>query len=187
MVALVQEDARQAGGRLAQKLGEELQVPGIAIDTFRYDVGVVALLGLGGLSMVFSNLLLGGMLVLAAPVLAMYMRGRVKMETRNKAKELATKAMKEAAAKVQPKLEEMIDGFAQRLDAWVVSAGEEMYQQVLDVLRTAREERERGEATRVLAVSECDKHATLLGEIQKRLEEQRAALTEPTEFQNDPS
>jgi hypothetical protein len=120
--------------------------------------------------------MLGGVLVLAAPVLAMYMRGRVELETRNKAKELAPKAVREAAAKVGPKLEEMIEEFAQRLDAWVVSAGEEVHREVLDVLEAARRDRARGEAARVLAVSECQKHETQLKDIHQRLESLRSEL-----------
>jgi small GTP-binding protein len=175
MIALVREDAREAGGRLAGKMGGDLQAPPIEIDTFAYDVGVAALAGIG-LTVMFSNWMLGGVLVLAAPVLAMYMRGRVELETRNKAKELAPKAVREAAAKVGPKLEEMIEEFAQRLDAWVVSAGEEVHREVLDVLEAARRDRARGEAARVLAVSECQKHETQLKDIHQRLESLRSEL-----------
>lgn len=175
MIALVREDAREAGGRLAGKMGGDLQAPPIEIDTFAYDVGVAALAGIG-LTVMFSNWMLGGVLVLAAPVLALYMRGRVELETRNKAKELAPKAVREAAAKVGPKLEEMIEEFAQRLDAWVVSAGEEVHREVLDVLEAARKDRARGEAARVLAVSECQKHETQLSDIHGRLESLRAEL-----------
>lgn len=175
MIALVKEDAREVGDRLAGKMGADMQSPAIEIDTFAYDVGVAALAGVG-LTIMFSNWMLGGVLVLAAPVLALYMRGRVEEETRKKAKELAPKAVREAAAKVGPKLEEMIDAFAERLDAWVVSAGEEVHREVLEILTASRKERERGEAARVLAVSECQKQETQLTELQKRLEEMRASL-----------
>jgi small GTP-binding protein len=175
MIALVREDARDAGNRLAVKMGTDLQSPPIEIDTFAYDVGVAALAGVG-LTVMFSNWMLGGVLVLAAPVLALYMRGKVETETRNKAKELAPKAVREAAAKVGPKLEEMIDEFAGRLEAWVISAGEEVHREVLEVLASARKERERGEAARALSVSECQKRDTQLQDIQKRLEALRSDL-----------
>ncbi len=181
MIALVREDARDAGGRLATKMGADMHSPTIEIDTFAYDVGVAALAGVG-LTVMFSNWMLGGVLVLAAPVLALYMRGRVETETRNKAKELAPKAVREAADKVGPRLEEMIEAFATGLDAWVVSAGEEVHREVLDVLTSARRERERGEAARVLAVSECQKHDARLQELQKHLETMRSELwIEPAE------
>jgi len=120
--------------------------------------------------------MLGGVLVLAAPVLALYMRGKVEEETRKRAKELAPKAVREAAGKVGPKLGEMIEEFANRLDEWVVSAGEEVHREVLEVLGAARRERERGEAARALSESECQKQHARMQEVQKRLEALRSEL-----------
>ncbi|PIE05261.1 MAG: hypothetical protein CSA75_05690 [Sorangium cellulosum] len=156
-------------------MGTDMQSPSISIDTFAYDVGVAALAGVG-LTIMFSNWMLGGVLLFAAPVLALYMRGRVESETREKAKELATKAVREAADKVGPKLEEMIDAFAERLDSWVVSAGEEVHREVLEILSASRRERQRGEAARVLAVSECQKQETQLAVLQEQLEKLRSEL-----------
>ncbi len=175
MIALVREDARDAGTRLAGKMGGDMKTPAIEIDTFAYDVGVAALAGVG-LTVMFSNWMLGGVLVLAAPVLALYMRGKVEEETRKRAKELAPKAVREAAGKVGPKLGEMIEEFANRLDEWVVSAGEEVHREVLEVLGAARRERERGEAARALSESECQKQHARMQEVQKRLEALRSEL-----------
>ncbi|HQK20387.1 MAG TPA: dynamin family protein, partial [Polyangiaceae bacterium] len=115
-IALVREDARDAAKRIASKMGADMHSPTIEVNTFAYDVGVAALAGVG-VAFMFSNWMLGGVLLLAAPALALFMRGYVETETRNKAKQLAPQAVREAAAKVGPKLEEMIDAFASNLDA----------------------------------------------------------------------
>ncbi|MCU0692081.1 MAG: hypothetical protein MUF54_11825, partial [Polyangiaceae bacterium] len=161
--------------------GADLRTPSIEVDTFAYDVGVAALAGVG-LSVLFSNWMLGGLLVLAAPVLALYVRDRVEAQTRNRAKDLAPKAMAAAAATVGPKLDEMIDLFVERLDAWAVTAGEEVHREVLEVLASARRERERGEAARALALSLCQKHDAELTKAHDGLAVLRAQLrSQPVE------
>jgi ribosome biogenesis GTPase A len=174
-IALVREDARDSARRLADVLGSDLRAPTIEIDTFVYDVGVAALATVG-LGVFFANWMLGGVLILAAPVLAVIMHGRVETETRERAKELAPIAVREAAARIAPKLEEMIDTFGQRLDAWVVSASEDVYREVIEVLRATRKERERGEAARALASSTCQKHEGALEALAQKLTAMRAAL-----------
>jgi len=174
-IALVREDARDSARRLADVLGSDLRAPTIEIDTFVYDVGVAALATVG-LGVFFANWMLGGVLILAAPVLAVIMHGRVEAETRERAKELAPIAVREAAARIAPRLDEMIDTFAQRLDAWVVSASEDVYREVIEVLRAARKERERGEAARALASSACQKHEGAIEALEQKLTTMRAAL-----------
>ena len=137
-VALVSDDAKEAGKRLGA--GLEVKAPAFDVDTFAYDIGVAALATLG-VGTLFANILLGGVLLLAAPLLALYIRDKTETETRKRAKELAPGAVREAAAAVGPKLDTMIDEFASRLDAWVVSAGEEIHRELLEVLTAAREER----------------------------------------------
>ena len=53
--------------------------------------------------------------------------------------------MRETAKKVAPKLDEMIEDFAQKLDAWVVSAGQELHREVVEVLRAAKDARGAGQ------------------------------------------
>lgn len=138
-VALLNADARDT----AKKLGEGLSLPtpALEVSTLKYDVGVMALFA-AGLGTMFANLLVGGVLALAALPLALYVRGRVDGEVRAKAKEAAPEAIREAVAKISPKIDEMIDDFAARLDAWVVSAGDEIHRELLEVLEGAVNERE---------------------------------------------
>jgi hypothetical protein len=150
----------------------------VAVDTFGYDVGVVALATIG-LGVMFTNALLGGLLTLAAPVLAVYVRGKVEIETRKRAKEFAPQALRDAAAKIGPKLDEMIQEFAGRLDAWVVSAGEELHREVIEVLSATRTERAAAKPGADSAVKVCDDQVEALSGLDSKLGALRSALWTP--------
>jgi small GTP-binding protein len=174
-IALVREDARVAAKRLSETVGADIRPPAIAIDTFAYDVGVAAL-PIIGLTVMLSSLWLGALLIVAAPVLAIYMRGRIDTETRARARELGPKAVKDAADKVGPKLDDMIDEFGKRLDDWVVQASEEVYREILEVLSSARTELEKGTQARAPAVASCERQALALTALKARYERMRSDL-----------
>jgi ribosome biogenesis GTPase A len=177
-IALVQEDAHDAAKRVGEALGGDVKTPNVEVDTFGYDVGVFALFTIG-LGVMFTNALLGGLLALAAPVLAVYVKDKVEVETRKKAKELAPAALREAAAKIGPKLDEMIDEFAKRLDAWVVTAGEELHREVIEVLMAARTDRATSEPVVADALKSCEGQAEELDKVVARLEGLRSSLWTP--------
>ncbi len=174
-IALVREDANDVAKRLGDALGGDVKAPNVEVDTFGYDVGVVGLLTVGA-GVLFTNPLLGGILLVAAPVLAVYVRGKVEIETKKRANEMAPLAIKEAAAKIQPKLDEMIDEFASRLDAWVVTAGEELHREVIEVLSSAQKNRAAQAQTTESAIQECDDRAGELQGVTTKLDGLRAAL-----------
>jgi GTP-binding protein EngB required for normal cell division len=178
-IALVREDAHDAAKRVGQHLGSDMKTPNVEVDTFGYDVGVFALFTVG-LGVMFTNVLLGGLLFASAPVLAMYVKGKVESETRKKAKEMAPAALREAAAKVGPRLDEMIQEFAQRLDAWVVTAGEELHREVIEVLVAARNERASEQPGSEEALKVCDEQGAQLDRVQGRLEGLRSSLWTPS-------
>ncbi len=177
-IALVREDAHDVAKRLGDALGGDLKAPDVAVDTFGYDVGVVALATIG-LGVMFTNALLGGLLTLAAPALAYYVRGKVEVETKKRAKEFAPQALRDAASKIGPKLDEMIQEFAGRLDAWVVSAGEELHREVIEVLAATRTERAETRPGAESAVKVCDDQVDSLSSLNGKLEAMRAALWTP--------
>jgi ribosome biogenesis GTPase A len=177
-IALVREDAHDVAKRVSEALGADVKTPNVEVDTFGYDVGVFALFTIG-FGMVFSNLLLGSLLVLAAPVLAVYVKDKVEVETRKKAKELAPAALREAAARIGPKLDEMIEEFAKRLDAWVVTAGEELHREVIEVLIATRTERAGAQPGTEAALGVCTDQADALDQVARRLEDLRASLWTP--------
>jgi small GTP-binding protein len=179
-IALVREDAHDSSKRVAAVLGTENRRLDVQIDTFAYDVGVVALL-VGGLGIMFVNVMLGGLLALAGPILALVLKGRVEGEFKKRAKELAPEVLKQAAAKVAPKLDEMVDDFGSKLDAWVVSAGEELHREVLEVLRSTKEAREGGAHDEAKQKADVEAQAARLTASTTRLEQLRGALWAPKE------
>jgi ribosome biogenesis GTPase A/uncharacterized coiled-coil protein SlyX len=174
-IALVREDAHDVAKRVGQALGGDVRTPSVEVDTFGYDVGVFALFTIG-LGVMFTNALLGGLLALAAPVLAVYVKEKVELETKKRAKETAPAALREAASRIGPKLEEMINDLAQRLDTWVVTAGEELHREVIEVLEAARTERSSAQPGAEAATKTCDDQAHELGSVVGRLEGLRGSL-----------
>ncbi len=177
-IALVREDAHDVAKRVGDTLGGDLKAPEVAVDRFRYDVGIFALLA-GGLGLVFTNPLVGGVLLAASPILAVFAKSKFEKEAREKAKELAPQAIRDAAARMGPKLEEMINEFANRLDQWVVTAGQELHREVIEVLRAAQGERHEQQPGLEAGVKECDHRVEVLEGILARLEQLRLALQAP--------
>jgi ribosome biogenesis GTPase A/uncharacterized coiled-coil protein SlyX len=178
-IALVRDDAHDAAKRLGDTLGGDLKAPEVAVDRFRYDVGIFALLA-GGLGLVFTNPLVGGVLLAASPILAVFAKNKFEKEARTKAKDLAPQAIREAAQRMGPKLDEMINEFAARLDQWVVTAGEELHREVIEVLRAARGERREQQPGLEAGVKECDRRVEALEDITARLEKLRLSLQAPS-------
>jgi small GTP-binding protein len=178
-IALVRDDAREIGQKVGDAMGGEVRSPSIEVDTFAYDVGIFALFTMGGIGIVLGNLLLGGLLALAAPVLAVYVKDKVEVEVKKRALELAPAALREAATKVGPKLDAMIDDFAARLDAWVVTAGEELHREIIEVLEAARRERASSARSADEVRAACEEEARRLAGVREKLEAMRGALWTP--------
>jgi hypothetical protein len=124
----------------------------------------------------FVNVLVGGLLTLAAPVLALVLRDRIDAEYKQRAKEMAPDVVRQAAEKAAPKLDEMIEDFATRLDAWVVNAGEELHREVLEVLTSARIQREGGEKDEATILTDVETQQRLLDEAIANVETLRKGL-----------
>lgn len=179
-IALVRDDAHASSKRVAAVLGADNKRLDVQIDTLAYDVGVVALL-VGGVGVMLINPLVGIMVAATGPLLALVLKGRVDEEFKKQAKERAPDVLRAAATKVAPKLDEMIDGFATNLDAWVVSAGEELHREVLEVLRGTREARAGGDADDAKAHAEVDAQTSRLATARARIDELRTSIAAPAE------
>jgi len=175
-VALVREDARESASRLAAMLGSDARRLDVQVDTIKYDVGVIALM-FGGVALMAVNLMAGGLLAVAGPaIFAMFARGKIDEEFKKRAKELAPEVIRETAKKVAPKLEALIEDFARKLDAWVVSAGQELHREVLEVLRATREARGGGHENEVKANAVVEEQAQTLAVVTERIEKLRVEL-----------
>ncbi|MGH7282838.1 MAG: hypothetical protein ACRELY_15035, partial [Polyangiaceae bacterium] len=84
-----------------------------------------------------------------------------------------------AAAKIGPKISEMVDEFAQKLDAWVVTAGEELHREVLEVLRATQDARSAGEQDAAKISEELEAQAKQLEAAETRIEDLRKELWKP--------
>lgn len=174
IIALVKDDAKEASEKLDKALA--IKAPPIDVDAFAYGIGVFALFTGGIVTFLAVNIWLGGLLTLAAPILALYAHDKVETETKRRTLEAAPRALRDAATQVHPKLDEMIDGFASELDAWVVKTGREMYRGLLEVLTAARAERNNSEIDQQLALSRIDQERKLLENVNDHLTKLRAAL-----------
>ena len=90
-IAFVAGDAEAQAERLREALGPASQSLDLKVNTFAYDVGVFALGAFGITVMALSNVLVGGALALAAPVLAVLFRGRADRMVKERAIEEARK------------------------------------------------------------------------------------------------
>lgn len=113
----------------------------LAVDTFKYDASVFAIGALGTTVFLFVNTLAGGILTLAAPIVAVLLKGRMAQEMKTEAKIRGPETVRKVAATVGPKLDEIVDGFAARLKDFVAEAGAALARGIAEVLDRALAER----------------------------------------------
>ncbi len=175
-IAFVTDDASAQKERLRAALGED--VPGLDLDvnTFAYDVGVFAVGAFGVTLMMLSNVLVGGALALAAPVLALVFRGRADKQVKERAKEEAPKMVKQAAAKMADAFDARIDEFGEKLIEFVAAANQEMSRSVAELVRAARTAKSGGEAAQTGMRTDVGMGLARLQDISGRLESLRTHL-----------
>ncbi len=144
---------------------DELGVTGdldLEVDTIAYDVGVFAL-GAFGVSIFFlANALVGGLLTLAAPVLAFFLKDKVDTKIKERAREEGVRAVGIAGDKIEEEILKFIHDYGSKLRIFVETAGDRLYSQIEEVLEQIQKER-----------SEDTSQEDLLIEVERRLEETR--------------
>jgi small GTP-binding protein len=147
VIAITNENVAAAAAMLAERLGPGDTAVDITVDSFKYDVGIYAVGTLGTAVMLFVNALAGGLLTLAAPILAIVLKSKIAGDIRIQAKEKVPAAVLSAAGAMKPHFEACIDDFAKRLSAFVSNAGNALYKGISEILdRTMAERRDRGVA-----------------------------------------
>ncbi len=145
VIAITNENVAAASAALADRLGPDDTSVEISVDTFKYDVGVYAIGALGTTVFLFVNTLVGGLLTLAAPVLAIVLRSKIAGDIRQQAKEKVPAAIVKASEAMQPHFDRCIDDFAKRLSEFVNNAGNTLYKGISEILdRTMAERRDKG-------------------------------------------
>ena len=180
-ISVVNEDVKSTASRLAEKVGIDPKSLDLNVDTLYYDVGVFALGAFGMGVMLLSNVLVGGMLTMAAPLLAMAFREKVSRDVRKRALETAPAAVAGAEAAVRKKFDEMIDEFVDKLQSFIAGAGEELHRGILEVLRRTREERLHAGYVREESESRIAAQQDSVRELSARLEGLRASVWQGTD------
>jgi small GTP-binding protein len=156
-----------------EELGVEARSINLDVDTFGYDVGVFALGALGVGFIAFSNMLVGGALTLAAPVLAFVLKDRVDDTVRQKAQAQGIFAIERAAEKVDQEFGQSIDEFSGRLRQFVEDTGERIYRQIAESLDRVVAERKVHAGNAVPVAAELETHAIAIEACRKELRELR--------------
>ncbi|MGE0872721.1 MAG: dynamin family protein [Kofleriaceae bacterium] len=144
VIAITNENVAAAAATLAERLGPEDTQVDITVDSFKYDVGIYAVGALGTTVMLFVNALAGGLLTLAAPILAIVLKSKIAGDIRVQAKERVPAAVFKAAEAMKPHFDKCIDDFARRLSEFVSNAGNTLYKGISEILdRTMSERRDR--------------------------------------------
>jgi hypothetical protein len=144
VIQITNENVAAAAAALSDRLGPQDTQVDITVDSFKYDVGIYAVGALGTTVMLFVNALAGGLLTLAAPILAIVLKSKIAGDIRVQAKEKVPAAVLKAADAMKPHFDKCIDDFGKRLSEFVSNAGNTLYKGISEILdRTMSERRER--------------------------------------------
>ncbi|MDB4964551.1 MAG: Dynamin family protein [Myxococcales bacterium] len=176
IIQVTNEDVAAAMATLSRELGPADTKIDLEVDSLKYDVGVFALGALGTGIFLFVNTLVGGLLTLAAPILAVIFKERLAGEIKSQAKKNAPEVIEKASAAVAPRFEQIVNDFAGRLSDFVTAAGDALHRGIGEVLdRALAERREQGVDVSARA-GELDAQAVRLADIETRLSALRERL-----------
>jgi small GTP-binding protein len=176
IIQITNENVQQAMAMLAAELGPADTRVELQVDTLKYDVGIFALGALGTGIFIFVNGFVGGLLTLAAPIIAVLIHGRLAGQIKAQAKEQAPEAVRTAAAAIGPRFSQIVDEFAGRLSDFVTAAGQALHRGISEMLdRALAERRAHGQDVAVRG-RELDAQLQSLQKLQERLEQVRQQL-----------
>lgn len=178
MIQVANENVRTVLDATAGGLGADETRVQLDVDTLKYDAGLFALGALGTTVFLFVNTFVGGLLTLAAPLLAVVLRERAGARIKAQAKKHAPEAIRRAGEAISPRFEEVVDAFADRLSEFIASAGNTLYRGISEVLDRALAERDREQADSAVADDELATQETALDAIDERLDRLRETLWE---------
>jgi hypothetical protein len=176
VISVTNENAAEAAQALASRLGPADTAVEIDVDTFKYDVGVYAVGALGTTMLFFVNALAGGLLTLAAPILAIILKSKVAGDIREQAKERVPGVVLRAADAMHPHFASCVDDFARRLSDFVTAAGNTLYRGISEILDQTIAERRRGEVAAAAVEAETGDKARDVARIRAEVESLRGEL-----------
>jgi small GTP-binding protein len=146
------------------------------VDTLTYDVGVYALGTLGVSIALLSSVFVGGLVLLAAPLLALFIKDRADKRLKAMAEKEGERAIREAGARVEEEMVQVISEYGAALKTFVEAAGDRLYQQIDEVLQQVLIEVCDDDADRQALDADAAKAARALGEIDASLRSLRTGL-----------
>jgi hypothetical protein len=99
-------------------------------------------MGAFGVSVLIFNMLLGSLIALATPVVALVLKDKLEARIKQKATETGLDAVRAASDRVRVELVRVIDDFANRLRQFIEDAGDRLYRQIDEALRAVASERD---------------------------------------------
>jgi hypothetical protein len=181
IIQITNDNVRGVMEALATGFGPAETRVDLEVDTLRYDVGVFALGALGTTVFLFVNAFVGGLLTIAAPVLAVVLREKVGAKIKEQARERGPEVVRRAAEATTPRFEAVVDQFAERLTEFVESAGEALHRGISEVLDQALAERQSRACDVEAMTEEVSAQSGRLRAIEQKLTDLRAALWEKRE------
>jgi hypothetical protein len=141
IIQVTNENVAEAMALLHKELGPAEHRIDLEVDTLKYDVGVFALGALGTGIFLFVNTLVGGLLTLATPILAVVLKERLAGEIKSQAKRNAPEVIRRAQEAVAPRFAQIVEDFQGRLADFVTAAGDALHRGISEVLDRALAER----------------------------------------------
>jgi len=176
IIQVMSENVEEVLDAVAARFGPSDARVELDVDTLRYDVGVFALGALGTTIFLFVNTFVGGLLTLAAPILAVVLREKIGAQIKKQAREKGPEAVRRAADTIAPRFEEIVDQFEERLEGFITDAGEALHRGIGEVLDKALAERSETEADAEVIKEELVEKEARLGELAGELTALRASL-----------
>ena len=176
VISVTAESTRTLGRAVGDRLGVSDARIELDVDSFGYDVSVYAVGAVGTGVLLFVNTLAGGLLTLAAPILAIVFNSKVAAELKAQAKERAPDSIRRAAAVMGPHLEKVIDDHGKRLADFVASAGDTLFKGLTELFDRAILERKAKGAEVGPLIAEADALLEKIDATAATLAEVRTAL-----------
>lgn len=176
IIQITNENVQAAMQTLASELGPADTKVELEVATLRYDLGIFALGALGTGIFLFVNTFVGGVLTLAAPIIAVLVHGRLAEQVKEQAKQQAPEAVRNAAAAIGPRFAQIVDDFAVRLSDFVTAAGQALYRGISEMLDRALAERRAQGIDAAAREKEIAAQIDTLNNLEARLEDLRQRL-----------
>jgi hypothetical protein len=138
----------EAVDAVQQELGLSASTLNLKVDTFGYDMGVLAVGAVGVSIAVFGSIIAGGLVFLAAPILAIVLKDKAEARLKARAAEEGERAIRAAAEQVEAEMVRVIEEYGEQLKVFVETAGDRLYRQVNEALEQAVKEVDVSDADR---------------------------------------